>query len=323
MNKYKKENIILKFKIFVDGKEGTTGLMINKRLKKRTDIEILNIDLEKRKDIKERKKLINESDITFLCLPDLAAIESFKLVENNNTKIIDASTAHRTNENWVYGLPELNKNQREKIKSSNKISNPGCHATGFITLIYPLLKQKIINNDYPISCTSITGYSGGGKKLISKFENKEFNSINSPKHYALNLKHKHLAEMKKITALKNEPLFSPIIGNFYKGMVVSVPLYVDLFNKKISAKNLHEIFLEYYQNEYFININPFDSEENLEKGFLDAEKNNDTNNLDIFIYGHERQIILLARFDNLGKGASGAAVQNMNILMGVKENTSL
>lgn len=314
------------YKIFVDGHEGTTGLRINEMLVKRKDIELLIIEHEKRKDPFERAKLMNEADVVFLCLPDDAAKEAVSLVKNKKTKIIDASTAHRVNKEWVYGLPELSKDQRNKIKNSNRVSVPGCHATGFILSIYPLIKENIIPLDYPIVCYSLTGYSGGGKKLIKKYESKDSHKydIFAPRHYALNLKHKHLPEMTQITGLIYPPLFSPIVGNFYNGMAVSIPLTNRLFNKKITIKDINEIFHSYYENEYFINVVPLESnEELLEDGFLNPTVCNNTNMLEIFTFGTNEHTLIISRFDNLGKGASGAAIQNMNIMLDIDETTGL
>lgn len=313
----------MKYKIFVDGQEGTTGLKIHDYLSVRTDIEVLYIDSEKRKDIKTRSILLNEADIVFLCLPDAAAKESVSLVTNNKTRIIDASTAHRTDKNWTYGIPELNKNQRKIIHDSNRVSVPGCHATGFAISLYPLIKEGLVPGDYPVSCSSLTGYSGGGKKLIEKFEKEQFSNVNSPKNYALKLDHKHLPEMQKIVGLDFPPVFTPIVANFYKGMTVSIPLLTRLLSKKLTAQKVHEFLSEYYALERFINVIPFETDEHLENGFLDAEGCNDTNRVDIFVFGNEDQILLTARLDNLGKGASGAAIQNMNIMLGLEEGLGL
>ena len=312
-------------KIFVDGQEGTTGLKIHEYLSKRTDIEILKIDPEKRKDPVERAKYLNESDISFLCLPDEGSRESVSLVKNNNTCIIDASTAFRTNPEWTYGLPEMNKNQRERISKSKRICVPGCHATGFISIVYPLVSSGIINPDYPLVCSSITGYSGGGKKLIAKFEDieKDKDYTNTPRHYALLANHKHLPEMKSITGLAHYPAFTPIIGNFYKGMVVNVCLFPRLMNKKMNTADIREFYKEYYDGEMFIDVKPFADEKILKDGFLDPIECNGTNRLEFAVYGNDEQIKIMTRFDNLGKGASGAAVQNMNIVLGSPEDTGL
>ena len=305
-----------KYKIFVDGSEGTTGLEINERLTKRSDIEILQIDPENRKDIKTRKKYINSADIVFLCLPDFAAAESVSLIENPNTRVIDASTAHRTAEGWVYGIPELSENHRNNIKNAKRLANPGCFATGFIMLTYPLVKEKIIPADYPAACHALTGYSGGGKKLIEIFqadENKQ--KLNSPCFYSLNLNHKHLPEMQKQSGLKKPPVFTPIIANYYRGMAVAVPLP----GVNIKALHLNEFYKNYYSGQNFVKIPPFGIQEGFEWGYMNSESCNFTNNIEILTFGNEEQVFACARFDNLGKGASGAAVQNMNIMLGFDE----
>ncbi|OPY57890.1 MAG: N-acetyl-gamma-glutamyl-phosphate reductase [Pelotomaculum sp. PtaU1.Bin035] len=315
----------MKYKVFVDGQEGTTGLKINERLSRRADIDILKIDPERRKDPEVRCIFLNEADIAFLCLPDVASRESAALVTNNKTRIIDASTAHRTDPNWTYGIPELSKNQRARIRDSRRVSVPGCHATGFNMAIYPLIQEGIVPKDYPITCQSITGYSGGGKKLIEKYEETGVNKKNlkSPRFYALNLTHKHLPEMQKINGLLFPPLFTPIVGDFYQGMVVAVPLLTRLLNKKISAKDVQEVLASYYSSEHFVSVMPYESEDCLDSGYLDATGCNNTNRIEIFIFGNGEQILLLSRLDNLGKGASGAAIQNMNIMLGLDERTGL
>ncbi|HEY5560424.1 MAG TPA: N-acetyl-gamma-glutamyl-phosphate reductase [Clostridiaceae bacterium] len=311
----------MKHKIFVDGQEGTTGLKIDDYLSLREDIELLKIDSEKRKDPKERKKLINKADIVFLCLPDEAAREAVLMIENEKTKVIDASTAHRTDTDWVYGFPELSPNQREKIKNSKRVSVPGCYATGFVSLIYPLISRGILQKDYPVTCCGISGYSGGGKNLIKSYEAGAINNIHSHKYYGLGLKHKHIPEMQIVTGLDYPPVFTPIVQNYYNGMTVSIPLANRLLNKSIY--NLQELFEDYYKGESFVRVIPKDYKEYLDNGFLDAEGCNNTNRLDIFVFGNEEEILLTARLDNLGKGASGAAIQNMNIMLGLKEDIGL
>ena len=315
----------MKYKIYVDGQEGTTGLRIHEYLSKRTDLEILKIDYEKRRDIDERRKFLNEADLVFLCLPDAAAKEAASLIKNDRTKVIDASTAHRIHKDWVYGLPEMGREQRERIRDSKRVANPGCHSTGFILLVYPLIKLGILPRDYPLTCTSVTGYSGGGKSLIAKYEDENApDSINSPKPYGLNLKHKHLPEMKVIPGLDYEPVFLPIVANFYKGMAVSVPIAVRKLNRKASAEDVQKMMDEFYKDEKFIRVMPYGDDSLLEDGkFLNPEACNDTNRVEISVFGHEEQILLTARFDNLGKGASGAAVQNMNIMLGFDEDIGL
>lgn len=313
----------MKYKVFVDGQEGTTGLKIHEYLQDRDDIEVLSIESENRKNIDARRTILNEADIVFLCLPDIAAKESVSLISNKKTRIIDASTAHRTDTKWTYGLPELNKNQREVIRNSHRVAVPGCHATGFIVSLYPLVNQDIVPTEYPITCYSVSGYSGGGKKLINLYEDNHFSNMNSPKPYRLDLKHKHLPEMQKITGLAYEPAFTPMISNYYKGMSVAIPLLPRLLNKKYTVSDIHKILSEYYAFEDFINVVPIDNENYLVDGYLDIEACNDTNRIDIFVSGNENEILLTARLDNLGKGASGAAIQNMNLMLGLEEKIGL
>ncbi len=315
----------MQYKVFVDGQEGTTGLKINDRLARRGDIELLKIDPEKRKDINERKKLINEADIVFLCLPDDAAKESVALAEGSRARIIDASTAHRTNEAWVYGFPELSREHREKIKHAPRVSVPGCYATGFSALLYPLVKEQIVPADYPITCHAVSGYSGGGKKRIAEYAAADpaDEAIRSPRFYALSLKHKHIPEMQKISGLSQAPLFTPIIGPYYKGMTVAIPLYARLLQKMNSAEAVCAFLSSYYKDERFIRVYSFGSEGGIVDGFLSATGCNDTNMLEIYVAGNDEHILLTARLDNLGKGASGAAVQCMNIMLGIDESTGL
>lgn len=315
----------MKYKIFVDGQEGTTGLKINERLSTRDDIEILKIDTDKKKDISERKKFINEADIVFLCLPDTASKESVTLVENQKTKIIDASTAHRTNPEWVYGLPELNKNQRNLIKNSKRVAVPGCHATGFVIIVYPLIQSKILEKDYPFFCTSLTGYSGGGKKMIEEYETNRTTKDKYcvPRPYSLKLNHKHLPEMQKITGINFPPIFNPIVSDFYNGMAVSIPIIKRIMKKKMSSKDLQIFYKEYYENEFFIKVIDYPIDDYLDNGFFPVDYRKNTNFLDIVVCGNEEDSLIIARFDNLGKGASGAAIQNMNIMLGVEETKGL
>ena len=316
-----------KFKIFVDGQEGTTGLEINQRLQKRDDIEILKIDFEKRKDIDERKKYINQADIVFLCLPDDAARESVTLIENLSTRVIDASTAHRIADGWIYGIPELSVEHKKNIETAKRLSNPGCFATGFNMLMYPLLKENIVPADYPVTCHSVTGYSGGGRRLIEIFENDDNKEkLNSPCFYALGLTHKHLPEMQKHSGLINPPIFTPIISKYYRGMTVAVPLHVHNVhanNLKVSADGINLFYKNYYQGQNFVKVLPINIIDELEWGYLNAESCNYTNNIEILVFGDDTQILVAARLDNLGKGASGAAVQNMNIMLGLDETCGL
>ena len=312
-----------KTKIFIDGSEGTTGLRIHERFGQRDDIELIPISAELRKDVEERKRLINQSDITFLCLPDAAARESVSLVENENVRIIDASTAHRTEDGWAYGFPELSPVHRNRIKEGKRIAVPGCHATGFISLAYPIVSQEILPSDYPVAAFSLTGYSGGGKKMIAEYESDERPvELDAPREYALTQKHKHLKEMKKITGLSREPLFSPIVADYYSGMVVSLPLYTDYLKKETSPEKLAKFFAEYYAGEQFIKVMPYGAEEEL-KGMMAGNGCSGWDGLKIFVTGNEERVVLHAQFDNLGKGASGAAIQCLNIMLGCEENKGL
>ncbi|MDL2301621.1 N-acetyl-gamma-glutamyl-phosphate reductase [Lachnospiraceae bacterium OttesenSCG-928-D06] len=314
----------MKHKIYVDGQEGTTGLEIHERLSKRTDVEILKIEPEKRKDLTERKALLNEADVVFLCLPDDAARESVSLIENQSTKVIDGSTAHRVSENWVYGIPELSTEQREKIQQAKRVSNPGCFATGFNMIVYPLVKEGILPKDHLVSCHAVTGYSGGGRRLIETYNNEENKeALSSPCFYALGLHHKHIPEMQKQSGLTYPPIFTPILGNYYRGMTVAIPLHTRQLQKKMTASSMQKFYADYYQGQNFAKVMPFGIEENLPWNYLDAQGCNNTNKIEFFITGHEEQILLCARLDNLGKGASGAAIQNMNIMLGVTETYTL
>ncbi len=316
----------MKTKIFIDGKEGTTGLKIFDRFKNRNDLEILLIDEDKRKDKDERSKFINKSDITFLCLPDKAAIESVSLIDKNNdhTKIIDASTAHRTNPDWAYGFPELSSAHREKIKNSSRIAVPGCYASGFISLVYPLIKAGILPKDYPVTCHAVSGYSGAGKKMIAVYEGDEIPyEYNSPRQYALTQNHKHLPEMQKICGLDYPPVFNPIVDNYYAGMVVTVPVITRLLNGNYTASDIHKSLSEHYKNEHFVKVMEPSGTETLPDGFLAANTLEGTNDMQIFVCGNDERVLLCSRLDNLGKGASGAAVQCMNIVLGIDERTGL
>ena len=309
-------------KIFIDGSEGTTGLRIYERFEGRDDIELMKIDPELRKDPNERKKMINSSDITFLCLPDVASIESVSLVENPNVKIIDTSTAHRTNPDWAYGYPELH-GFRDKIKSSHRIAVPGCYATGFITIAKPLIDMGIMPCEYPVSSFAVSGYSGAGKKTIAVYEGEDKpNEFNSPREYALAQKHKHLKEMTKISGLAKEPLFSPIIADYYSGMFVSIPLYTDMLLGNADVNAIHDMFDKYYAGEKFVKVMPVGAEDET-NGFIGANNCSGWDGIQIFVTGNEDRVVVTTRFDNLGKGASGAAVQCLNILLGCDEAKGL
>ena len=309
------------FKVFVDGQEGTTGLQINEYLAKRADIEVLKIDADKRKDLGERKRLINASDVTFLCLPDDAARESVALVDNPNTCIIDASTAHRVNPAWTFGLPELEPAQRARIRASKRIANPGCHATAFILALKPLVASGLLPAATQVAANSITGYSGGGKKMIEHYQSPQ--RIDAPRPYALGLVHKHLPEMSAYSGLSAAPIFQPIVGPFYKGLAVTAYLHPAQFTRKVTPADVQKILADYYAGEAFIRVAPFDLEASTDGGFFDVEANNDTNRVDLFVFGNEERMLVVGRLDNLGKGASGAAVQSMNVHLGVEESLGL
>ena len=312
------------YKIFIDGKEGTTGLKIFERFANRTDLEIMTIDEDKRKDPVEKAKMINASDYTFLCLPDAAAIESAQLCTNPKTKIIDASTAHRTNPAWAYGFPELDKSFHEKIETSNRIAVPGCYASGTIAILYPLVKSGIMPKDYPVNVHAVSGYSGAGKKAIAQYEADGRDAgLDSPRLYALTQAHKHLPEMKIISGLDFEPIFNPYVCDYFQGMTVTVGLHSRLLNKKVTPKDVQEMFAAHYASSRFVQVTPLMGEGVLPEQFIPANTLAGTNNMQIFVYGNDDRIMVTTRFDNLGKGASGAAVQCMNISMGIDEGMGL
>ena len=323
MSKYSKDEEQRMKKIYIDGSEGTTGLRIFERFQGREDIEIIRINPELRKDPAERARMINMSDITFLCLPDAASVEAVSFVENENVIIIDASTAHRTMEGWAYGFPELSPEHREKIRTGKRVAVPGCYATGFISLVYPLIKGGLIASDCPVSSFGISGYSGAGKKVIAAYEDENRpKAYDAPREYALSQNHKHLKEMKIITGLDREPLFSPIIADYYSGMVVSVPFHADYFTKEMTLENLHSYFENYYKGEKFIRVMPLGAEEET-ANMLPGNECSGWDGLRIYITGNSDRFVISSQFDNLGKGASGAAIQCMNILLGVDEATGL
>jgi len=304
----------MKPKIFIDGHEGTTGLKINELLGVRSDIELLPIDELKRKDAGERRKLINSADLVFLCLPDVAARESVSLIDNDKTRVIDASTAHRTNPEWVYGFPELSKEHREKIIRSRRVANPGCHATGFIATVYPLIKIGILPLDYPLTCLSLTGYSGGGKTMIRSYEEEMTQEMHSPRLYGLDMRHKHLPEMIHVTGLMRTPVFCPVVDDYYNGISVTITLHNDLLNGKPTTTEILRGLSGYYAGEKYIVVM-----QELGSGMLESNWGIDTNMMEITVSGNDELTIVTARFDNLGKGASGAAVQNMNLMLNLKD----
>jgi N-acetyl-gamma-glutamyl-phosphate reductase len=308
------------YKVFVDGQEGTTGIQIDAYLARRPDVEVLRIDPEKRKDAAERKRLIDASDVTFLCLPDDAAREAVALAGDSRTCLIDASTAHRIDPAWAFGLPELAREQRAKIRASCRIANPGCHATGFILALRPLVADGLVPAATRIAASSISGYSGGGKKLIARYEARR---LDAPRPYALGQAHKHLPEMRVHSGLSAAPVFQPIVGPFYKGLAVTVYLHPSQFSRKAGPEDVRQILVEHYAGEPFIRVAPLGLEANTDEGYFDVEANNDTNRVDLFVFGNEERLLLVARLDNLGKGASGAAVQSMNVHLGIEESLGL
>lgn len=306
-------------KVFIDGSAGTTGLRIAQRLENRKDIELIRLTEENRKDLNARKKAINEADIAFLCLPDAASIEAVSLIDNENTVVIDTSTAHRTNPDWAYGFPELSREYETKIKNSKRIANPGCHASGFISLIYPLVEKGIINKDALLSCFSLTGYSGGGKKMIAEYEDAEREELlNAPRQYGLSQTHKHLPEMKAITGIENAPVFIPVVDDFYSGMEVTVPIFASMLNDEFTVEDIKNTYKEKYTGPVVTY-----KEELNEGGFVSANGLENKDSMEIYVAGNEDRILLISRYDNLGKGASGAAVECMNLVLGVSKTEGL
>ena len=307
--------------VYIDGKEGTTGLQIYDRLAGREDIQLLLIDEEKRKDVEERRRLMNQADLVFLCLPDQAAREAVSLVTNDHTRIIDASTAHRTAPGWVYGFPELGGGQREAIAAAKRVANPGCYATGFIALVRPLVERGILPADAALTAHALSGYTGGGKKTIAQYEAADREpELVSPRHYAVNLNHKHILEMMAVCGLTRRPIFMPIICDFPQGMVVTVPLYLDQLRGEQSVGSLRAVYDDYYRGAAFVKLRPADAPA---CGFIGSNNLAGSNELQIFVCGNDEQVMLAARLDNLGKGASGAAVQNMNLMLGFDETAGL
>ena len=314
-------------KVFVDGQEGTTGLRIHEMLAGRPDIEVLRIDSEQRKDEQARARLLNAADVAFLCLPDAAARASAALVTNPRTCVIDASTAHRTDPGWVFGLPELAPGQRAALRRAKRIANPGCHASAFILLVRPLVDAGVVPAALPVSATSITGYSGGGRKMIAEYEEAARPGgdarLRAPRPYGLGLAHKHLPEMMAHTGLQVRPLFLPVVAAFYKGLAVTVPLHLSQLAPGTSAQTVQRVFEDRYGGERFVRVMPLSDAATLEHGFFDVQGCNDSNRADVFVFAGEGQVLLIARLDNLGKGASGAAVQAMNVHLGCEESLGL
>ena len=306
-------------KVFIDGSAGTTGLRIFERLSARKDIALIRLPEEKRKDVEARKEAINGADIVFLCLPDDAARESVSLLDNQDTVILDTSTAHRTDEKWTYGFPEIKKETADRLSVSKKIAVPGCHASGVIALIYPLVEAGILDSDALICATSVTGYSGGGKKMIAEYESENrSNLLDAPRQYALAQQHKHLKEIKAVAGLNNAPAFSPVVASFYSGMCVTVPVFLSQLRNGATVETIKEV----YKNKYVGPVVTY-KEANDEEGFLSANALSGLDGMEIAVFGNDERILLAARYDNLGKGASGAAIQCMNICMGVDQTTGL
>ncbi len=304
-------------KIFIDGSAGTTGLRIFERLSGRDDISLITLIEDKRKDTDARREALNSADVAFLCLPDAAAVEAVALVENDNTVIIDASTAHRINPDWAYGFPELGTDFEQNIKASKRIANPGCHASGFISLIYPLVRAGIIDKSALLSCFSVTGYSGGGKGMIAEYESSEIDPLlTAPRQYGITQMHKHLPEMSAVCGLENAPIFSPIVSSFYSGMEVTVPLFASQLNG--SVEDIKNVYKAQYNGPIVKYVEDF-----AEGGFVSAGRLSGLDSMEISVTGNDDRILLISRYDNLGKGASGAAVECMNIVMGVDKTTGL
>lgn len=304
-------------KVFIDGSAGTTGLRIDERLKDRKDITLIRLDEEKRKDISARKEAINSADVVFLCLPDAAATEAVSLCESKSTVIIDASTAHRTNKDWEYGFPELSEEREKRIAASKRIANPGCHASGFISLVYPLIESGILSNDALLSCFSVTGYSGGGKKMIADYESENRDILlSAPRQYGISQSHKHLPEMTAVCGLETTPMFSPIVADFYSGMTVTVPLFAGQINGTV--EDIKRIYKEKYAGPVVRYADAAD-----ENGFISSNRLSGKDSMEISVFGNGERILLVSRYDNLGKGASGAAVECMNIVTGADRTAGL
>jgi len=303
-------------RVFIDGSAGTTGLRIADRLADRQDISLIRLPEELRKNPEARRDALHSAEVAFLCLPDAAAVEAVALAEDSAVKIIDTSTAHRVNPQWVYGFPEL-EGQREKIAGSSRIANPGCHASGFVALMEPLVRHGIVKSDAALTCFSLTGYSGGGKKMIAEYEGANRNPLlNGPRQYALTQQHKHLKEMGVVCGLENAPVFCPIVADFYSGMEVTVPLFAK--DVKGTIEDIRNLYRDYYRAGLVRYVDEADAD-----GMLSAAAFSGRDDMAVSVFGNEDRILLTARFDNLGKGASGAAIQNMNILLGLPEDTGL
>lgn len=310
-------------RVFIDGEAGTTGLQIRERLEGRRDIALVSIDPDKRKDAGERKRLLNSVDAVVLCLPDDAAREAVSLIENDAVKVIDASTAYRVDPEWTYGFPEMAKDQRGKIATAKRISNPGCYPTGFIGLVRPLVEAGIVPRDWPVSVNAVSGYSGGGKAMIAEFEDESSPAFTRVPYriYAMAQKHKHVPEMQKYAGLARPPIFAPSVGRYYKGMIVEVPLALSALPAKAKLRDVHAALAAHYEGERFVEGASLEEAAGLKT--LDPERLNDTNRMKLFVFGHDDEARLVAVLDNLGKGASGAAVQNLNLALGLDESAGL
>lgn len=306
-------------KVFIDGEAGTTGLQIVERLRTRTDIELISIDPERRKDIDTRAYLMNRADVVILCLPDEAARLGASLVTNQNTVIIDASSAHRTAAGWTYGFPEMDKGQRAALSASRRITNPGCYPTGMIALIRPLISRGLLPSGWPVAVHAVSGYSGGGKPMIAEFE--EGGTQDNHRIYALGQKHKHVPEMKRYGRLDNAPLFMPSVGRFAQGMLVEIALPLWALPGEPRREDLHAAFASAYSGETFVKLVPLAESDQITS--LEPEACNGTNRIELYVFGSDEEARLVARLDNLGKGASGAAVQNLNIALGLDETAGL
>lgn len=311
------------YRVFIDGQAGTTGLEIAARLGGRCDMELLHAADDHRKDPAHRRELLNEADVVILCLPDDAARDAVALIDNPRTRILDASTAHRVADGWVYGLPELLPGQRRHIAAATRVSNPGCYPTGFLLAVRPLVDARIIDSETTLSAFAVSGYSGGGRSMIERYERNDDQSLIAPRAYGLAMDHKHVPEMRIFAGLANPPLFSPMVGGYYKGMAVYVPLTANVLARGCRADEIQAILAERFADEACVHVAPVGAADQLEAGFLAPEAANDTNRVDLMVFGDARQTLVAARLDNLGKGASGAAVQNLNLMLGVPELTGL
>jgi N-acetyl-gamma-glutamyl-phosphate reductase len=311
-------------KVFIDGEAGTTGLQIAEQLRKRSDIELLHIEESQRKSPAARARLLEEADVAILCLPDDAAREAVALA-GPSCRILDASTAHRTAPGWIYGLPELQPGQRAAIAGANRVANPGCYPQGFILMVRPLIEAGILRRDLPLRLHALSGYSGGGRALIDvyrAFDSDTAERLNT-RPYALGLAHKHVPEMQHYAGCAVAPLFAPTVGNYYQGMLVQLPLFSSELNGSPTPAEIHALLAARYRDEPFVDVLPLGAPDALDGGFLSPTTCNQTNRLELMVFGHDEQMLLIARYDNLGKGASGAAVQNLNLMIGAQETAGL